>query len=48
MNYDHIRHDDPEIYESMMRELQRQRDHIELIARKTLSARPSWKPWAAI
>ena len=32
MNYDHIRHDDPEIYESMMRELQRQRDHIELIA----------------
>ena len=32
MNYEHIRHDDPEIYESMMRELQRQRDHIELIA----------------
>ena len=32
MNYDHIRRDDPEVYESMMRELQRQRDHIELIA----------------
>ena len=32
MNYDHIRTTDPEIYESMMRELQRQQDHIELIA----------------
>ena len=32
MNYEHIRQADPEVYESMMRELQRQRDHIELIA----------------
>ncbi len=32
MNYDFIREQDPEIYASMMRELQRQRDHIELIA----------------
>ena len=32
MNYDHIRTTDPEVYESMMRELQRQQDHIELIA----------------
>ena len=32
MNYDHVREKDPEIYESMMRELRRQQDHIELIA----------------
>ena len=32
MNYEHIRKTDPEIYESMMRELRRQQDHIELIA----------------
>ena len=32
MNYENIRTQDPEIYESMMRELRRQRDHIELIA----------------
>ena len=32
MNYDNIRSRDPEVYASMMRELQRQRDHIELIA----------------
>ena len=32
MNYENIRIRDPEIYESMMRELRRQRDHIELIA----------------
>ena len=32
MNYDSIRANDPEIYEAMMRELTRQRDHIELIA----------------
>lgn len=32
MNYENIRTLDPEIYESMMRELRRQRDHIELIA----------------
>ena len=32
MSYDRIRQYDPEVYASMMRELQRQRDHIELIA----------------
>ena len=32
MSYDIIRQQDTEVYESMMRELQRQRDHIELIA----------------
>ena len=32
MSYDSIRHSDPELYASMMRELERQRDHIELIA----------------
>jgi len=32
MNFDNIRTQDPEIYEAMMRELRRQRDHIELIA----------------
>ena len=32
MSYDIIRQQDPEVYDSMMRELERQRDHIELIA----------------
>ena len=32
MNYEQIRRQDPEIYDSMMRELRRQQDHIELIA----------------
>ncbi len=32
MSYNRIRQFDPEIYGAMMRELQRQRDHIELIA----------------
>lgn len=32
MSYNNIRIQDPELYASMMRELQRQRDHIELIA----------------
>lgn len=32
MDYNHIQKQDPEIYASMMRELGRQRDHIELIA----------------
>ncbi|MEA5152312.1 MAG: serine hydroxymethyltransferase [Oscillospiraceae bacterium] len=32
MSYDIIRKQDPEVYDSMMRELERQRDHIELIA----------------
>ena len=30
--YDNIRQQDPAVYDAMMRELQRQRDHIELIA----------------
>ncbi|MBR4393610.1 MAG: serine hydroxymethyltransferase [Oscillospiraceae bacterium] len=32
MTYDAVKREDPEIWASMMRELQRQRDHIELIA----------------
>lgn len=32
LNYDSVRKADPEIYESMMKELRRQQDHIELIA----------------
>ena len=32
MSYELVRRQDPEVYESMMRELQRQRDHLELIA----------------
>ena len=32
MSYDTIKRQDPEIYAAMMRELERQRDHIELIA----------------
>jgi len=32
MSYDRIRQQDREVYDSMMRELQRQQDHIELIA----------------
>lgn len=32
MDYNHIKAQDPEVYASMMRELTRQRDHIELIA----------------
>ena len=32
MSYEKIKRQDPQVYESMMRELGRQRDHIELIA----------------
>ncbi|MBR1457672.1 MAG: serine hydroxymethyltransferase [Oscillospiraceae bacterium] len=32
MSYERIKQQDPEIYASMMRELQRQQDHLELIA----------------
>ena len=32
MSYEAIKRQDPEVYAAMMRELQRQRDHIELIA----------------
>ena len=34
--YNNIRQQDPAVYDAMMRELQRQRDHIELIASRTL------------
>ena len=30
--YEHIKTQDPEVYGAMMRELERQRDHLELIA----------------
>ena len=32
MSYETVKRQDPEVYASMMRELERQRDHIELIA----------------
>ncbi len=32
MSYERIRQQDPQVYDSMMRELRRQQDHIELIA----------------
>ena len=32
MSYELVRRQDPEVYDAMMRELQRQRDHLELIA----------------
>ena len=32
LSYEKIMQQDPQVYESMMRELARQRDHIELIA----------------
>ena len=32
MSYESVKRQDPEVYASMMRELERQRDHIELIA----------------
>ena len=32
MSFDIIRQQDRQVYDSMMRELERQRDHIELIA----------------
>ena len=38
MNYDHVRQADPEIFASMQRELERQRNHIELIASSINSA----------
>ena len=31
-DYEHVRKEDPALYDAMMRELERQRDHIELIA----------------
>ena len=39
MHYEHLIQTDPEIYASMERELQRQRDHIELIASENFTSR---------
>ncbi len=39
MAFDHIRLQDPQLYESMMRELHRQQDHIELIASENFVSR---------
>ena len=39
MSYELIRRQDPEIYESMMMELRRQQDHIELIASENFVSR---------
>ena len=38
MNFDHVRAADPEVYASMMRELERQRDHVELIASENFTS----------
>ena len=56
MNYDFIRESDPDIYYIMEDELERQRDHIELIASENftseavmeaMGSQRSWRPWAA-
>ena len=39
MSYEQIRRQDPEVYASMMRELARQQDHIELIASENFVSR---------
>ena len=39
MSYEHLIQTDPELYASMERELQRQRDHIELIASENFTSR---------
>lgn len=39
MSYDTIKQQDPQVYESMMRELRRQQDHIELIASENFVSR---------
>ena len=39
MHYEHLIAADPELYASMERELQRQRDHIELIASENFTSR---------
>ena len=39
MHYEHLIATDPELYASMERELQRQRDHIELIASENFTSR---------
>ena len=37
---------DPEIYNIIQEEAERQEYGIELIASETTPPRPSWKPWA--
>ena len=39
MSYDTIRMSDPELYGAMKSELERQRDHIELIASENFTSR---------
>ena len=39
MHYDILKHEDPELFESMERELTRQRNHIELIASENFTSR---------
>ena len=48
MSYEFIRQQDPEIYDSMMRELQRQRDHLELIASENFVSEAVMQAMAAI
>ena len=38
MNYEHLRREDAEIFSAMESELQRQRDHIELIASENFTS----------
>ena len=38
MNYEHLRREDAEVFAAMERELQRQRDHIELIASENFTS----------
>ena len=38
MNYETIKRSDPELYGAMKQELQRQRDHIELIASENFTS----------
>ena len=37
--YEHVKREDPVLYESMMKELRRQQDHIELIASENFVSR---------
>lgn len=46
MNFELIRQADPQVADAIELELERQRAHIELIARRISCLRPCWKPWA--
>ena len=48
MSYESIKCMDPELYGAMEKELQRQRDHIELIASENFTSRAVMRQWAAI